>query len=99
MRSEVSMLKTCICVAMFGATSVAFVPSQVGRNTGNPLQLVTTVVMPEVVGRIDHLALDQARQRLFVAAFGNDSVEVIDTARAVYLRSLHGFHSSDARDF
>jgi DNA-binding beta-propeller fold protein YncE len=48
--------------------------------------------MPEVAGRIDHLALDQARQRLFVAALGNDSVEVIDTAREVYLRSLHGFH-------
>src|SRR6266850_7948042 len=86
------MLKTCVCVAMFGATSVASVPSQVERNTGNPLQLVTTVVMPEVAGRIDHLALDQARQRLFVAALGNDSVEVIDTAKNMHLRSLPGFH-------
>src|SRR5712691_6069859 len=92
MGSEASMLKTCVCVAMFGAASVAFVPSQVERHTGNPLQLVATVVMPEVAGRIDHLALDQAGQRLFVAALGNDSVEVIDTAREVYLRSLHGFH-------
>jgi DNA-binding beta-propeller fold protein YncE len=48
--------------------------------------------MPSVAGRIDHLAFDPARQRLFVAALGNDSVEVIDTARNMHLRSLPGFH-------
>jgi DNA-binding beta-propeller fold protein YncE len=45
-----------------------------------------------VSGRIDHLAYDPAHQRLFVAALGNDTVEVIDSAKGEPLRSLTGFH-------
>jgi DNA-binding beta-propeller fold protein YncE len=44
-----------------------------------PLQLVATIPMPGVKGRIDHLAADSDRHRLFVAALGNDTVEVLDT--------------------
>ena len=57
----------------------------------SPLRLIATIAMPNVAGRIDHLALDSTRQRLFVAALGNDSVEVIDTSKNVDLRSLGGF--------
>ena len=42
------------------------------------LALVRTIPLPDVRGRIDHLAIDLAGGRLFVAALGNDSVEVID---------------------
>jgi DNA-binding beta-propeller fold protein YncE len=42
------------------------------------LQLVQTLPLPGVEGRIDHLAVDVKRGRLFVAALGNDTVEVID---------------------
>jgi DNA-binding beta-propeller fold protein YncE len=37
-----------------------------------------TIPLPDVQGRIDHFALDQQHHRLFMAALGNDSVEVID---------------------
>lgn len=57
-----------------------------------PLILVGSIELPGVEGRIDHLAFDAARQRLFVAALGNNSVEVLDTARSTHLRSLGGFH-------
>jgi DNA-binding beta-propeller fold protein YncE len=43
-----------------------------------PLVLVQTIPLPEVRGRIDHLDIDLDGERLFVAALGNDSVEVID---------------------
>jgi YVTN family beta-propeller protein len=43
-----------------------------------PLKLVATIPMPDVQGRIDHLAIDLRGQRLFVAALGNNSVEVLD---------------------
>ena len=56
------------------------------------LRLVRTIELPQVRGRIDHLAFDPARGRLFVAALGNDTVEVLDTARGEHLRSLSGFH-------
>ena len=42
------------------------------------LELAYTVPLPGVRGRIDHFALDKEDGRLFVAALGNDSVEVID---------------------
>src|SRR5436190_14805650 len=56
------------------------------------LKPIATIPMPNVAGRIDHLGFDAPRQRLFVAALGNDTVEVIDTAKSAHLRSLTGFH-------
>ena len=56
------------------------------------LRQVETVPMPGVTGRIDHLAFDPDRQQLFVAALGNNTVEVIDTANHAVVRSLSGFH-------
>lgn len=41
-------------------------------------ELVQTIPLPGVRGRIDHLDIDQAGGRLFVAALGNDSIEVVD---------------------
>ena len=43
-----------------------------------PLKLETTIPMTDVQGRIDHLSIDLKGQRLFVAALGNNSLEVID---------------------
>lgn len=55
-----------------------------------PLVLAAAIEMPGVEGRIDHLALDAKRERLFVAALGNDSVEVLDLKQNRHLRSLRG---------
>jgi DNA-binding beta-propeller fold protein YncE len=57
-----------------------------------PLTLVTAIELPRVEGRIDHLAFDAAGQRLFVAALGNNTVEVIDVKAGKHLKSLPGFH-------
>src|SRR5262245_9639842 len=56
-----------------------------------PLTLVHTIELPRVDGRIDHLAFDSAGGKLFVAALGNNTVEVIDVKNAVHLKSLAGF--------
>ena len=42
------------------------------------LSLISTIPMPGVNGRIDHLAFDPLTQRVFVAALGNNTVEIID---------------------
>lgn len=42
------------------------------------LELERTIALPHVSGRIDHLAIDVRRQRLFVAELGNGSVDRID---------------------
>jgi len=49
-----------------------------GASGQDPLVLDKTISMPEVRGRIDHLAIDPTGERLFVAALGNDTVEVVD---------------------
>jgi DNA-binding beta-propeller fold protein YncE len=56
-----------------------------------PLVLEATVPLPGVKGRIDHMGFDSKRNRLLVAALGNDTVEVIDTAKNRRERSLPGF--------
>lgn len=56
-----------------------------------PLELAATIEMPGVKGRIDHFAVDVKRHRLFVAALGNDTVEVLDTAANRHAKSLAGF--------
>lgn len=60
-------------------------------HAGAVLELAATIPMPHVAGRIDHLALDAAGRRLFVAALGNGTLEVIDLARGRDHRSLPGF--------
>jgi hypothetical protein len=42
------------------------------------LELERTIALPNVSGRIDHLAVDVPHQRLFVAELGNGSVDSID---------------------
>ena len=56
------------------------------------LRQVATIPLADVKGRIDHFAFDSTTGRLFVAALGNNTLEVLDTARNVHLRSLRGFH-------
>jgi DNA-binding beta-propeller fold protein YncE len=57
---------------------------------GEPLRPVQVIPLPGVEGRIDHLAIDLRGQRLFVAALGNGSVEVVDLAAGKRARSLPG---------
>lgn len=60
--------------------------------TEAPLRLVRTIDLPRVEGRIDHLTVDPAHERLFVAALGNNTVEVVDLRTGTVSRSLPGFH-------
>src|SRR5256885_16303784 len=62
-----------------------------GPSLAQPLELAATIEMPGVKGRIDHFAIDLKGERLFMAALGNDTVEVLDVAGNRHLRSLRGF--------
>lgn len=55
------------------------------------MTLWRTIPLPEVQGRIDHFALDAGGERLFMAALGNHTVEVIDLRAGKVMRSLTGF--------
>jgi hypothetical protein len=55
-----------------------------------PLELVQTIRLADVRGRIDHLAVDNEGERLFVAALGNDSVEVVDLHAGIGIARITG---------
>lgn len=54
------------------------------------LKLERTIDLPGVEGRIDHMALDVQAVRLFVAALGANSVEIIDVKAGHRVRRLRG---------
>lgn len=55
-----------------------------------PLQLEAKIPLGDVRGRIDHMAVDLKRQRLFVAELGNDSVGVVDLANRRVIHTIVG---------
>jgi DNA-binding beta-propeller fold protein YncE len=77
--------------AMLAATMTALIAFQ-SASGQDPLSLVRTIDLPRVEGRIDHLAIDTAAQRLFVAALGNNTVEVVDVRANTVVKSVPGFH-------
>src|SRR4051812_8118595 len=76
--------QTLLYLALAG-TAVAQAPKP------QPLRLQKSIPLPGVEGRLDHMAVDLKGQRLFVAATGNGSVEVIDLKTGKLLRSVKGF--------
>jgi YVTN family beta-propeller protein len=55
-----------------------------------PLQLEAKIPLGSVRGRIDHMAVDLKRQRLFVAELGNDSVAVVDLENRKLIQTIAG---------
>ena len=55
------------------------------------LQEIERIELPGVKGRIDHMVVDIVGKRLFVAALGNNTVEVIDLTHRRITKSLTGF--------
>jgi YVTN family beta-propeller protein len=54
------------------------------------LKLEAKIALGNVSGRIDHMAIDLARQRLFVAELGNNSVGIVDLNGHKVIRTLEG---------
>jgi DNA-binding beta-propeller fold protein YncE len=55
-----------------------------------PLVLEAKIALGNVAGRIDHLAIDLPRQRLFVAELGNNSVGIVDLKERKLMRTISG---------
>jgi hypothetical protein len=74
------------CVVMFGG----FVSPACAQDN-QPLKLIQTITLPGVAGRLDHMGVDLEQKRLFVAAVGNNSLEVVDLTGGKVIKSLTGF--------
>lgn len=75
-----------ILAQWFGAA-----PAREDMTSTDALAFETAIPLGDVKGRIDHMALDLRRGRLFVAELGNDSVGIVDLSRGKVLDRLRGF--------
>lgn len=57
---------------------------------GPPLVLERTIPLTSVSGRIDHMAVDLRRGRLFVAELGNGTVDAVDLAAGKAMHRIAG---------
>jgi DNA-binding beta-propeller fold protein YncE len=78
-------MRSVLCTLTGALLAMSFASAQ------EPLTLTMSIELPRVEGRIDHLAFDAVGQRLFVAALGNNTVEVLDVKAGKHLKSLPGF--------
>jgi DNA-binding beta-propeller fold protein YncE len=78
------------CVLLLAAWALFGIPFRALAETS--LRLSQTIPLPKVDGRIDHMAVDMVHNRLFVAALGNGSVEVIDLKAGNQIHSMSGLH-------
>jgi hypothetical protein len=82
-------------LAMGGCSALAAIlwigPAPVAAQPSDaPLQLEGKIPLGAVRGRIDHMAIDLDRRRLFVAELGNDSVGVVDLDARKLVHRLGG---------
>lgn len=81
------MKKHCAAAAIFLVVAV----SAYSQNSA-PLRLVDTLRLPDVHGRIDHFDSDPARERLFMSALGNNTLEVFDLSSNKLIHTIRGLH-------
>jgi YVTN family beta-propeller protein len=67
---------------------ILLISSLAWGQTARPLRLDKTIPLPDVSGRIDHMSVDVKGERLFVAALGNDTVEVIDLKTGKRIKTI-----------
>src|SRR5204862_8292915 len=79
------------CSLLHGALIVAFCLHPTATHAEEKtLQLKQTIPLPGVEGRVDHLDLDAANERLFVCALGNNTVEVLDLNKGERVHTISG---------
>jgi sugar lactone lactonase YvrE len=57
---------------------------------GGPLRREKEIPLSGVEGRIDHFSIDEGGQRLFIAALGNGSVEIVDIRKGERTAEIKG---------
>ena len=89
--AKVRMFRRCILVAILaGATDRDALAVAAAADPRPLLEQVQTFPLEGVSGRFDHFAVDVARKRLFVAALGNNTLEVIDLDAGKRVKSVGG---------
>jgi DNA-binding beta-propeller fold protein YncE len=92
------MLRRIFCVSLISLMATTLIGDIKAQETA-PLRFVQAIPLPNVEGRIDHLAVDLKGQRLFVAALGNNTVEVIDLKAGNRVHTITGLREPQGVGF
>src|SRR6266849_5870805 len=82
------MIATALIAALTLSSTASNAAAQPSEEPS--LQLEAKIPLGDVRGRIDHLAVDLKRQRLFVAELGNDSVGIVDLPNRKLISRIPG---------
>lgn len=66
---------------------------QISYQQKDVLVLAEKIPLPDISGRIDHIAFDSIHNLAFVAALGNNSVEIVNIDSQKVIRSIKGLHA------
>jgi DNA-binding beta-propeller fold protein YncE len=79
-RDDLASANAAFAIFVQALTLLSFLSFDHEAHGQAPVQLTLerTIPLPNVSGRIDHLAIDVPHQRLFVAELGNGSVDAVD---------------------
>ncbi|HVY83355.1 MAG TPA: hypothetical protein VG994_20375 [Steroidobacteraceae bacterium] len=97
MLTALALLARLHSKARLGGIALLALLASLGANApasaANPAPLTVEAKIPlgDVSGRIDHLAFDPTRQRLYVAELGNNSVGIVDLRARKVIRTVPGF--------
>jgi hypothetical protein len=78
--------------SLFGVALICLAAHARGDEGQPPLVLERTIPLADVSGRIDHMAVDVRRRRLFVAELGNNTVDVVDLTSGSVVSRISGLH-------
>lgn len=81
---------------LFATSSCANAQTYDPRDPRSPLRLIRTIELPDVKGRIDHMALETGSGHLFIAENGNGSVDDVDLASGKVAGRIKGLHEPQA---
>src|SRR5215467_6765641 len=79
-----------LIVLATAGTFIAAARSVSGQSSAATLRIEGKIPLGDVRGRIDHMAADINRRRLFIAELGNNTVGIVDIGQSKVLQILGG---------
>jgi len=84
------MARSAILLPFIAVVAGGMLQAQNATAPTLPLKLERVISLPGIEGRIDHLAFDSNGNRVFIAALGNGTVEVVDLTRGERTGEIKG---------
>src|SRR5437899_12772628 len=92
MKSSLPMIAALLSELVLVGMAGSKVSAQQPAPRREPMVVTNRVPLPGVVGRLDHLTIDNKHRRVIVAALGNNTVEV---AGGFSLKDIHSIPGQD----